>query len=54
MREIDDMNEYESSIGDRVYLGTLVLIGFVLGCGIVALIFSCYVKVITGEWPNWI
>jgi hypothetical protein len=54
MNEIENMEDYEKSIGDRLYLGTLIAIGFVLGIGCLMVLISCYIKVLTGQWPQWI
>lgn len=53
-REIEDHEEYEKSIADRLYLGTLIVGGVVLGFCVLVILSCCYVKLNTGQWPNWL
>ena len=53
-REIKDEREFERTLADRVYLGTLILAGFVLGTIVVAVVIATIIKQYTGSWPNWL
>lgn len=53
-REIDNVDAFEKSLGDRIYLGILILFGFIFGSGIFVILASCFIKVNTGVWPTWL
>ena len=53
-REIENQEEFERSLKDRIYLGALILFGFISGICTVGVIMSVVIKVSTGNWPNWL
>lgn len=53
-REIENEEQFEKSLADRVYLGTLIAIAFVFGLAILLILACCFIKVKTGVWPTWL
>lgn len=52
-RPIDNIEAFLRSLADRIFLGTLILIGIALGIGVVYSCAYCIVYLLIGEWPKF-